>query len=212
MIDKKELIRLYLEERLSINKLWKIYKSSNWYIRKILEDNNIEINHKNRKKYIFTVEHKRKIWEKSKWRKTRLWMKVSEEQRRKNMIWHLKTDVTIKDIEKYNNLDMLMFLNKVISRHKNNFNTKKDYIAYLDKFFFDDMFNKLYLNWINNWKGKRYRPSLEHLLPISRWWTFDLENLTFTTWFENRAKAEMTLQERYIFKKETWTNSNLFYL
>jgi hypothetical protein len=34
----------------------------------------------------------------------------------------------------------------------------------------------------------------------------------FTTWFENRAKAEMTLDEWYMFKVDTGTESNLFYL
>jgi hypothetical protein len=140
------------------------------------------------------------------------WILTTEQQRRKNMIWHFKRDLKLDDFNKYDNLEKLLFLNKVISRHRKEFNDDKKYIAYLDKFFYNDMFNKIYQEWINSWKCKWRMPSLEHLLPISRWWTFDLDNLTFTTWFENRAKAEMTLAEWNSFKKETWTQSNLFYL
>ena len=128
------------------------------------------------------------------------------------MIWHLKRDMTLNDIKKYDDIDKLIFLNNVIWRHRKHFIEDKKYIAYLDKFFHNDLFNKLYIQWIDSWKCKWRIPSLEHILPISKWWTFDLDNLTFTTWFENRAKAEMTLEEWNSFKKETWTQSNLFYL
>ena len=38
----------------------------------------------------------------------------------------------------------------------------------------------------------------------------DLDNIQFLTWFENRAKAEMSQQEWDIFKKKTNTKSDLF--
>jgi len=39
---------------------------------------------------------------------------------------------------------------------------------------------------------------------------YSLDNLRFITWFENRAKAEMNLQEWNKFKKTTNTKSDLF--
>jgi hypothetical protein len=211
-MDIKKVIKLYQEDKLSINKIWKQFKRSNSYIKQILLDNDVEINHKNRKKYIYTDEHRRKIWDKSKWRKSTLWFKQTELTRRKNMVWHLKRRITLDDIEKYNDIEKLIFLNNVIWRHRKYFEDDVKYIKYLDKFYFDDIFNNIYNEWIENWKCKWKLPSLEHLLPISKWGTFDLYNLTFTTWFENRAKAEMTLEEWRKFQKDTWTKSNLFYL
>lgn len=212
MIDKKELIKMYSKQFFSINKIWKIFKISNGYVKKILEENNVNINHNNRLKYVFTQEHKDKIWEKSKWRKSRLWMKSTNEIRRKNMVWHLKRNITISDLEKYDDIDKLIFLNNVIWRHRKHFLEDNKYISYLDKFFYDKKFNVIYKERILSWKCKWRIPSLEHMIPISKWWTFELHNLTFTTRFENRAKADMTLKERNEFKTHTWTTSNLFYL
>ncbi len=212
MINKKELIEMYSQEFFSINRIWKIFKISNGYVKKILEENNVNINHNNRLKYVFTQDHKDKIWEKSKWRKSRLWMKSSDEMRRKNMVWHLNRNITITDLKKYNDTEKLIFLNNVISRHRKHFVDDAKYIAYLDKFFYDKLFNIVYKERIHSWRCKWRIPSLEHILPISRWWGFDLDNLIFTTWFENRAKAEMSLDEWNNFKKETWTQSDLFYL
>jgi len=209
---EKEVIKLYIKDKETLrwiaDKLW----TNHHKVKRILLKNWIELNSKNRKKRTLTEEHKNKIWEASKWRKSRLWMKASKELRRKNMIWHLKRQITLEDIKKYDDIDKLIFLNNVIWRHRKEFNDDKKYIAYLDKFFYNNLFNKLYIQRIDSWKCKWRMPSLEHILPISRWWTFDLDNLTFTTWFENRAKAEMTLEEWNSFKKETWTQSNLFYL
>ena len=207
-----EIVRLYEVELLSLRAIWKLFWTDNHRIKRILLKEWVQLNHNNRKKYIMTNEHKRKIWEKSKWRQTTLWIKQSEQTRRKNMIWHLKRGLTLKDIAKYDDIEKLTFLNNVIWRHRKHFMEDKKYIAYLDKFFFNNLFNTLYKQWIDSWKCKWIIPSLEHILPISRWWTFDLDNLTFTTWFENRAKAEMTLNEWYLFKVDTGTESNLFYL
>jgi len=209
---EKEVIKLYTEEKETLRFIADKFNTNHHKIKRILLKNWIGINNKDRKKRILTEEHKNKIWQSSKWRKSRLWMKATEDLRRKNMIWHLKRNIALDDIKKYDDIDKLIFLNNVIWRHRKYFLSSKKYIAYLDKFFYNDLFNKLYIQWIDSWKCKWRMPSLEHILPISRWWTFDLDNLTFTTWFENRAKAEMTLDEWNSFKKETWTQSNLFYL
>ena len=189
---ENDVIKLYTKEKETLRFIADKFNTNHHKIKRILLKNWIEINNKDRKKRTFTEEHKKKIWYKSKWRQTMLWKKTTEETRRKNMIWHLKRDISLLDIKKYDDINKLIFLNNVIWRHRKHFMEDKKYIAYLDKFFFDDLFNNLYIQWKDSWKCKWRMPSLEHILPISRWGTFDLDNLTFTTWFENRAKAEMT--------------------
>jgi len=64
--------------------------------------------------------------------------------------------------------------------------------------------------WLENNKNKWWYPSVDHIIPTSRGGQGTLENIQFLTWFENRAKADMTGEEWNIFKKETGTNSQLF--
>jgi 5-methylcytosine-specific restriction endonuclease McrA len=68
----------------------------------------------------------------------------------------------------------------------------------------------MYNSWNNN-KGKWNIPTLDHIIPLSRGGDFfDLDNIQILTWFENRAKAEMTQKEWEDFKIITSTKSDLF--
>lgn len=53
-------------------------------------------------------------------------------------------------------------------------------------------------------------PSLDHIHPQAKKGSWNLENLQFLTWFENRAKADMSQEEWGKFKRETNTRSDLF--
>ena len=39
------------------------------------------------------------------------------------------------------------------------------------------------------------KPSVDHIKPSSIGGTYDLDNLQFLTWFENRAKNDMSMDE-----------------
>lgn len=206
----QNIIQLYTIDKLSLREIARLNNTDHHTIKRVLIKNWVPLS-KDRKKRQLSDEHKKKIWEKSKWRKSRLWVKASEEQVRKNMIWHMNRWITIDNLRKYKDIEKLKFLNNVISRHRKHFDDKK-YIEYLEKFYHTEPFCTIYDEWIKSWKCKWRMPSIDHLNPISKWWTFELNNLMFTTWFENRAKAEMTLNEWYLFKVDTGTESNLFYL
>jgi hypothetical protein len=82
---------------------------------------------------------------------------------------------------------------------------------FIKRFYNDKKLDKLYSNWIFSNKNKWYLPTLDHKIPISRGGNkFDLENMEILTWFENRAKAEMTREEWEKFKINTGTKSLLF--
>ncbi len=51
---------------------------------------------------------------------------------------------------------------------------------------------------------------LDHKIPISKGGTYDIENLQILTWFENRAKCDMTQEEWEKFKNKTNTESAYF--
>lgn len=171
----------------------------------------------------FTEEHRRKISESRKklkengWKPYNTGLKTADRKNwrellLKNMVWHLKRWITIEDLWRFDDIEKLKFLNNVISRHRIHFEDDSKYMAYLDKFYHTEPFNTIYSEWIKSWKCKWKMPSIEHLLPVSRWGNFELDNLCFTTWFENRAKAEMTIEEWHTFKFINTTSSNLFYL
>lgn len=136
-----------------------------------------------------------KIPEKEKRRKCTFHKKCSELVNRKNMATHLLGGITINDLEKYTDFNRLKFLNHVLARNRKHFPTRENYLAYLDKFYFDKNFNNLYDKWIQSNCNKWFLPSIDHIEPKSTGGTFDLDNLRFISWFENRAKAEMNLNQ-----------------
>lgn len=121
----------------------------------------------------------------------------------------LKTEI---DLSVYSNFQKLKHLTRVLSKRKE-FLGYDDAVrkAFLDTFYFDQRFDSIYDKWIASGKNKWYYPTLDHKTPLSRGGGWELENLHYMTWFENRAKAEMTLDEWEQFKQTTNTKSDLFW-
>lgn len=132
--------------------------------------------------------------------------KASETQKRANMKSKMKTDITL---DEYDDYDRLLFLTRYLAKHKKHFDTDEKRKEFLDKFYLDEQFNLIYSRWIKD-KNKWLRPSLDHKNPQSNGGSFDLDNLHFLTWFENRAKADMTEDEWKEFRAQTNTHSDYF--
>lgn len=54
------------------------------------------------------------------------------------------------------------------------------------------------------------KPSIDHIIPLSRGGTSKIDNLQILTVFENLAKRDMTMLEWNNFKYSTNTHSNYF--
>lgn len=186
--------------------------SNHHMIKRILIRNNIEINNNNRKRAPFTEEHKRNISIGAKGRET--WSKgkkMSRDHIIKNMVAHIKYDVDFDFYNQYQDVEKLKVLNKSLTRDRVSkyFDTDK-YQKFINKFYFDVQFNKVFELWVESGYNKWARPSLDHKTPISKGGDYDLNNLQFLTWFENRAKCDMTMDEWLKFKKDTQTASMYF--
>ena len=69
------------------------------------------------------------------------------------------------------------------------------YKAFIEHFYYDNQFNKLYNTWLKDKNDKYLKPSLDHIIPRSKGGAADISNLQFLTWFENRCKNDMTQAE-----------------
>lgn len=208
-MNEKTICRLYVEEGYTLRRIAERFNTDHHTIRRVLVRNGVEITQVGRKRKPFTDEHRRKMSERmmgrSAWNEGR---KASEAMRRANMKGKLQTSI---DLDKYPDYARLLFLTGFLSK-------RKPYIGgtdavreqFLDRFYFDAQFNRIYDAWIASGKNRWYRPTLDHKHALANGGAWAIDNLQFLTWFENRAKADMNEDEWLRFCKETNTTSNLF--
>jgi 5-methylcytosine-specific restriction endonuclease McrA len=170
------------ENGLSMRSIAKKYNTNHKFIGRLLKKNKVEIRGKketqkpkfnNKKDYLYN-----------------------------NMVAHLKYDVSMEWVKQYEDIEKLKFLNKSLTRERDciGFDTEL-YKAFINKFYNDKQFNKIYNNWIKN-KCRYLKPSLDHINPKSNGGELiNLDNLQFLTWFENRAKNNLSQTEWNIIKK-----------
>ena len=152
-------------------------------------------------KKIFTEQHKKRISESCKGRKT--WSKgkkMTREHNLKNMKGHLKYDVSLEWLSSFDNIEKLKYLNHSISRKRDyeGFNTEI-YKQFIEKFYYDEKFNSLFSEWVKT-NNKWIKPSLDHIEAKCKGGSLLVENLQFISWLENRAKIDIPLVEWNIIK------------
>jgi len=211
-MNEHKIIELYTIEKMTLRMVAKEMGTNHHRIKRILVKNGVEITQKGRIRKPFTDEHKAKISKATKGRK--VWSegkKMTKEHVLKNMVAHIKYDVDLDFYQQFDDVEKIKCLNKMLTRDRvsKHFDTKK-YKSFITKFYNDEQFNKVYDIWINSQEDKWAYPSLDHKQPISKGGNSDVENLQILTWFENRAKCDMTESEWERFKKETNTQSAYF--
>ena len=148
-------------------------------------------------KRIFSEEHKRKIGESRKKLKANGWipynlgLKMDSLSVLKNMKAHLKYDVSIEWLSKFEDIEKLKYLNRSLSRKRDceGFTTEI-YIQFIERFYVDSKFNELYYKWIET-NDKWIKPSLDHIEAKCNGGSLLIDNLQFISWLENRAKIDI---------------------
>lgn len=122
-------------------------------------------------------------------------------------------------LKSFSDFEKFLFVHKLLTHITDNYygtkcdlNVYKQAVSYI---YNDKQFNKVYSFWLNNKnKSSTYydlsKPSIDHIIPLSRGGTSHISNLQVLTVFENLAKRDMTLEEWNDFKKNTNTHSNYF--
>lgn len=114
----------------------------------------------------------------------------------KNMIAHLRFELSFDWITKFIDVDKLKCLNKAITKRGDRWDVSTNwYKAYIEKFYADNQFNEIFTRWSANKEDKYLRPTIDHINPKSNGGTNDLDNLQFLSWFENRTKNNMSQKE-----------------
>ena len=118
-----------------------------------------------------------------------------------NMATHIRFDVDIEFLMRFKDFEKLKLLNDAITNRSGRWDVDTEwYKEYLDNFYHDESFNKIYNIWVKSDFEKYKKPSIDHIVPKSKGGTNDLNNLQFLSWFENRCKNDMAQGEWDILK------------
>lgn len=207
-MNEKEIIRLYVKELWTLRRIADEFDSNHHMIRRILQRNNIELT-KTQVRAPMSEKQKKAISARNKGRSC--WSKgkvLPESFRRANMKGRSGTSI---DLDAYPDYERLLFLMQRVSSRKSDLAPSDEKRKeFLDRFYFDEVFNAIYDAWVAHDKCKWWYPSLDHKTSKFAGGGWEIENLQFLTWFENRAKAEMSAEEWLEFKRTTDTKSQLF--
>ena len=200
-MDTEKIRLLYEKEMWSLRMISAEFKTNHHLIKRVLLRQGVEISSKGRKKFPPTAEQRKSRGERRKARHASgeivIWSKgkkMTKDFLLKNMIAHLKWNVTLEWLQGFEDVERLKFLNKVVSRYRMHFDSQT-YIAFVERFYCDNQFIALYTKWIESDRDKWFTPSIDHINPKALGGDYNLDNLRFITWFENRSKADMSLEE-----------------
>lgn len=201
----EEWKRLYEEEGYTLRMIAEKFSTNHHFVRRRLVEMNVEITQLGRKRKPFSEEHKKKISMATKGRSVP-WKgkKMPRILVYKNMLTHLKWNVTLDFLLQFENINKLKCLNRMLSRDRISvhFDSEK-YQQFIEKFYYDESFNRQFEIFQNS-DNKYDRPSLDHIIPLSRGGNWELKNLQIISWFDNRAKADMTQEEYDEMRKKYW--------
>ena len=117
------------------------------------------------------------------------------------MLTHLRFSVDLMWLMKFSDFEKLKFLNASLTNRDKRWDESSEwYIAYIERFYFDNQFNLLYDRWNKSGCKPYMKPSIDHITPKAKGGTNALDNLQFLTWFENRCKNDMSQEDWNILK------------
>ena len=204
----EEWKRLYVEEQCSLSKIAIQFGVSESTVRRKLLKMGVKTRPRITKgstRSPFSLEHKKKIADSAKGRPS-YWKgkKLPKHTLYLNMLAHIQWEIDLEFLTQFEDVERLKALNKPLSRDRisAHFDTEK-YKQFILRFYFDEKVIKQIALYQES--GNKYdRLSLDHIIPLSRGGTWDLENLQVISWFDNRAKCDMTQDEYEAMKKKYW--------
>jgi len=176
MIDVEKIVKLY-EDGNSMRGIAKMYDTNHKLIGRVLKGEQIEtrkpLNLRGKKKFQCGT---RRLYH--------------------NMQTHLRFDVDLDWLVQFKNIEKIKMLNAAIQKRGNRFDENTEwYVNYIEKFYYDAQFDKVFNTWISNECISYLKPSIDHINPRSKGGNNDINNLQFLSWFENKCKHAMSQDE-----------------
>lgn len=171
------LCDLYANKNMSMRQIARLFNTNHKLISRHLHKNNIKTRMK--KMQINPIKH------------------TKHELNCINMQAHLRFKVDLAWLINFDDFEKIKCLNSLIRTRSSRFVdlNEKFYKKYIEKFYYDNNFNKIYKKWLESNKNHYMKPSLDHIIPVSKGGTNDLDNFQVLTWFENRCKNDMSQKE-----------------
>ena len=125
---------------------------------------------------------------------------------------HLRFNIELEFLQQFEDVEKLKILNRIIrnTRLPVGF-TDDEYKNYIKTFYYDEGFNNTYDNWIKEGKKKFAKPSIDHIKPLSKGGTWDIDNLQIVPWCINRAKFNYSIDEWKHILQHYFVNGGGFY-
>ena len=140
-------------------------------------------------------------------------------RKRRAFLASSREDIEEEFLLEFEDFEKFLFIHKALAHITDNYYGTKcsteEYKRAVRKLYADEQFNAVYNFWnLNHNRGKTFydlaKPSIDHIIPLSRGGTSKIENLQILTVFENLAKRDMTQEEWCVFKQNTNTTSDYF--
>ena len=211
--DEIENNRLYDIEKYTLRRIAKEFDTDHHRIKRILEKNEIKVtSSKGRRQIPMSEEAKIKMSLAKKGKSYGIGKKMPKSSLYKNMQKHLRFNIELEFLQQFDDIEKLKILNRIIrnTRLPDRF-TDEDYKTYIKTFYYDKGFNNTYENWIKEGKAKFAKPSIDHIKPLSKGGTWDIENLQIVPWCINRAKFNYSLEEWKYILQRYFVNGGDFY-